>query len=280
MDRMETKISVIIPTFNRASMVRRAVDSVLKQTFADFELIVVDDGSRDGSLEQLTNLPDPRLRCVRQEHQGVSAARNHGVHLAQADWIAFLDSDDAWHPKKLEKQWQFHQAHPELLISQTEDIWIRNGKRVNPHKKHAKKSGRIFVESLELCLISPSAVMMNKTLFESLGGFCEDLPACEDYDLWLRLTLNHAVGLISEGLVTRYAGHADQLSEQCKVLDRYRIKALEKILPSVNDLALQAKIREILGDKCTIISKGSLKRGRLLQWLQYYQKSKHYASRL
>lgn len=255
-------VSVIIPTFNRASMVLEAAQSVCQQTFQDFELIIIDDGSTDGTAEELKKIARP-FHYRFQENQGVSKARNQGIQVARGKWIAFLDSDDLWRPQKLETQMRFFSEHPEARICQTEEIWIRNGRRVNPQKKHQKVSGPIFAPSLVLCLVSPSAVMIQKKLFDQVGFFDETLPACEDYDLWLRIASELPIYLIDRPLVIKRGGHPDQLSHTTPALDRYRIQALEKLLSSgrlsPEQVALACQELEI---KCRIYGQGCLKRGR------------------
>ncbi len=255
-------VSVIIPTYNRAETVRRAVDSVLAQTFRDFELIVVDDGSTDNT-PQVLEAYGRKVIPVRQERAGVSAARNRGIARSSGALLAFLDSDDAWKPEKLAVQTAFFQEHQEVLICQTEETWIRNGKRVNPRYRHLKPSGDIFLPSLKLCLVSPSAVMMRRELFEKVGLFDEDLPACEDYDLWLRVSARYQVHLIDESLIIKYGGHEDQLSRTTVGLDWYRVRALEKIISSgsLTHEQEQAARRELIG-KAGIYGQGCLKRGR------------------
>lgn len=126
-------ISVIIPTYNRCWILKEAIDSVLSQKFSDFEIIVVDDGSTDATNELLSTYGD-QITTISQQNKGVSAARNAGISFARGGYIAFLDSDDMWLPEKLSCQHDFFQSHPEALICQTDEIWIRNGVRVNPKK--------------------------------------------------------------------------------------------------------------------------------------------------
>jgi len=185
-------VSVIIPTYNRALYLKEAIDSVLSQDFCDFELIVVDDGSTDATSDIIDSY-NGAFRYICQRHRGVSAARNTGISHAKGTFVAFLDSDDLWLPKKLSAQVDFFREHPEALICQTEEIWIRNGTRVNSKKRHKKYSGDIFEKALPLCIVSPSAVMIKKNLFDLVGLFDESLPVCEDYDLWLRISARYPV---------------------------------------------------------------------------------------
>lgn len=258
---MQPSVSVIIPVYNRAQQVCDAVASVLAQTFTDYELIVVDDGSTDDTPEMLACYGD-RIRLIRQANRGVSAARNTGIVAARGALIAFLDSDDLWLPHKLRAQTAFFAANHAAMWQQTEDIWLRNGKRVNPKKRHQKLAGRIFQESLELCLISPSAVMLRRELLNEFGLFDESLPACEDYDLWLRILTKYPVYLDPEYGIIKYGGHADQLSGQ-PGLDAYRIRSLQKIL---TEFALceddEAALRRVMKAKCEIFALGCRKRGK------------------
>jgi glycosyltransferase involved in cell wall biosynthesis len=266
---MSPLISVIIPTYNRALWVVEAVDSVLAQSFRDLELIVVDDGSTDETVAKLAPYRD-RLRYAFQARAGVSAARNRGLDLARGEWVAFLDSDDLWLPVKLEAQVDFFKRNPEAEICQTEEIWIRNGRRVNPRQRHRKPSGRIFEPSLALCLVSPSAVMLKKTLFDQIGRFDPQLPACEDYDLWLRISCRKPVYLIDEALVIKRGGHPDQLSRSVPALDRYRIQALVKLLQSGELSGRQFEAAfGALERKCRIYGQGCLKRGRVEEGKRY-----------
>jgi len=262
------KVSVIIPAYNRCQMLKQAVDSVLSQDFTDFELIVSDDGSADNTQEMLRSYGN-RIIVIRQENKGVSAARNRGIVSASGDLIAFLDSDDLWMPKKLSEQAAFFNANPDALICQTEEIWIRNGVRVNPKKKHRKLSGMIFEASLLLCLVSPSAVMMRSSLFDEVGLFDETLPACEDYDLWLRIGCRYPIFLIDTPLIVKRGGHADQLSGE-PGLDKFRIKSLKKILDSgmLSGEQWTAAVK-VLKEKCSVYAGGCLKRGREDEALYY-----------
>jgi glycosyltransferase involved in cell wall biosynthesis len=255
------KVSVIIPTYNRRDFVREAVASVLAQTYGDFELLVVDDGSDDDTAAVVREFDG--VRYVFQPNRGVSAARNRGAALSGGELLAFLDSDDLWQPRKLEYQVAFFATHPQTRICQTEEIWLRHGVRVNPRNKHRKVGGDIFARSLELCLVSPSAAMLRRELFERVGGFDESLPACEDYDLWLRIAATEAIHLIETPLVIKRGGHADQLSRRFWGMDRFRVAALCKLLDSGALSPEQRRLTEdTLRTKCNVLAQGACKRGK------------------
>jgi len=256
-------VSVVIPTFNRSRKLMRALQSVLKQTFHDYEVIVVDDGSSDDTYQALTSYL-PIIRYVgKQVNQGVSAARNTGIREASAPWIAFLDSDDYWLEDKLSVQMKYIEQNPGTLACQTEELWIRNGRRVNPRRKHKKPSGDIFAQSLKLCLVSPSSVVLKRSMFDEIGFFDETLPAAEDYDMWLRISCRYPVHLIEKPLAVKEGGHEDQLSRRFIGMDRFRIRAIVTLLQSgMLTPAQQREALEELWIKCKIYGKGCMKRGR------------------
>jgi glycosyltransferase involved in cell wall biosynthesis len=267
-NKKKPRVSVIIPTYNRGWIVKEAIESVLAQDYRDFELIVVDDGSTDNT-DDILNSYRGDIMVFRQENQGVSAARNRGLAEASGRFITFLDSDDLWLPQKLFRQVEFFNKNPEAQICQTEETWIRKGVRVNPKKRHKKPRGMIFEPSLALCLVSPSAVMIRRSLFEKVGGFDETLPACEDYDLWLRISCRYPVYLIETSLIIKRGGHNDQLSASSG-LDKFRIKSLTKIIESglLSKTQYGAAVKT-LKQKCMIYAAGCRKRGREDEALYY-----------
>ena len=272
---IKPQVSVIIPTYNRGWIIKEAIDSVLAQDYTEFELIVVDDGSTDHTSDVLDSYGDV-IKVFSQKNKGVSAARNRGIEEASGTFIAFLDSDDLWLSQKLSVQIEFFNQTPDALICQTEEVWIRNGLRVNPKKRHQKPSGIIFKPSLELCLVSPSAVMIRRSLFDWVGEFDETLPACEDYDLWLRISCRFPVHLIDTPLIVKRGGHDDQLSKGAG-LDKFRIKAIEKIINSgrLGEDQYRAAVKA-LKERCKIYADGCRKRGREEEALYYEALSERY----
>jgi glycosyltransferase involved in cell wall biosynthesis len=258
------KVSVIIPTFNRAQKVERAVRSVLNQGFKDLEIIIVDDSSTDSTRETLAKYR-PSIKYIKQTvNRGVSAARNTGINSSIAPWIAFLDSDDYWLSQKLYAQMEFIDQNPGTVACQTDEIWIRSGSRVNPKRKHKKPSGDIFTQSLKLCLVSPSSIILKRSLFEEIGLFDETLPAAEDYDLWLRISCRYPIYLINKELVVKEGGHEDQLSQRFTSMDRFRIRAIVKLIKSGILSSDQTKRAiEELFIKCRIYGNGCIKRGKM-----------------
>lgn len=254
-----TTISVIIPSYNRGHVLNRALDSVLAQSRAADEIILIDDGSTDNTAEQVQTAY-PQIRYLYQDNQGVSAARNLGIQAATGEWIALLDSDDEWLPHKLAEQIKALEQAPEYKLIHCDEIWIRNGVRVNQMKKHAKKGGWIYQNCLPLCAISPSASLIHRSLFDELGLFDESLPACEDYDLWLRIAAHYPVLYCEEALIQKYGGHADQLSAKHWGMDRFRIQALRKSL-SQTELKEddRAAAEKMLVRKLSIMLKGAHK---------------------
>ncbi len=262
------KISVVIPTYNRYEALKHALISVFAQTYSPFEVIVIDDGSTDKTLQIQQDFPT--IKYFYQENAGVSSARNLGIGKSSCDWIAFLDSDDEWHEDKLNEQIIFHEENPDILMSYTDELWIRDGLEVKIPKKFRKFGGEIFKECLSHCIIAPSATLIHKELLNNVGLFDENLEVCEDYDLWLRVAKNHKIGLIDKKLITKHAGHEDQLSFKHWGMDRFRVKALEKLLRSNLDNKMLDLKNELI-KKYTLLLKGAIKYDKLFD-IQIYEK--------
>lgn len=266
------EVSVIIPTYNRKAFLKEALVSVYNQTFKDYEVIVYDDGSTDGTMEMIEHFKKyyPLTYIHSKVNRGPSFARNRAVEVSKGNFIAFLDSDDLWIKNKLYEQYHFMKKNS-FKICQTDEIWIRRGKRVNCMKKHRKPNGDVFERSLDLCVVSPSAVMMEKDLFVRHMGFDENLPACEDYDLWLRISSKEKIFLLDKKLVIKRGGHNDQLSLTVPYLDRYRVYSMDKIITNSNlDGDKKQLVRRKLSEKCCIIIQGLKKKANYKE-ANYYE---------
>ncbi len=257
---MPASVGVVIPTFDRAHTLARALDSVFAQTLPPQQVIVVDDGSTDSTPDLVAGYPG--VSYLRQENRGVSAARNLGIRHCGCDWIALLDSDDEWLPEKLGVQFEALAENPGHRLIHCDEIWIRNGRRVNPADRHRKRGGWIFEYCLPLCVISPSAAVIERSLLIEAGGFNERLPACEDYDLWLRVCSRFPVLYVDRPLLRKYGGHDDQLSRRHWGMDRFRVQALRDLLAAGNlsESDRQAALAS-LREKCRILITGAHKRG-------------------
>lgn len=261
--QQENFVSVIIPTCNRADRLQKAIDSVLNQTRRAAELIVVDDGSTDNTRDLVTAYGD-KVVSIRQENRGPAAARNAGINAARSELIAFLDSDDWFAPQKLAIQVAAMSAAPDYLVSHTDERWYRNGQLLNQKKKHRKGAGDIFERSLGMCVVGMSTVMARRCFFDQVGMFDEQLPCCEDYDLWLRASIMLPFLYVDEPLTMKDGGRPDQLSAIYGTgIDRFRITSLLKLLKSdlcsrPQELAAMAELER----KCRIYGNGCCKHGR------------------
>lgn len=254
------QIDIILPSYNRASILDRAIQSVLNQSHQHFRLFVIDDGSTDETaLVIAKHAGNEKVHYLKQDNKGVSAARNFGIKASTAEWIAFLDSDDEWLPQKLATQVKFIKDHPDLRFVHSNEIWIRHGARVNPKNKFNKSNVDIFKRSLELCLISPSTVMMKRELSSQHGHFDESFTVCEDYDLWLKILAREEVGFISELLIKKYGGHEDQLSTKYPAMDFWRIRSMIKLMNTNISQDKKEMIKEEIKKKAPILLQGYLK---------------------
>ncbi|RBP48276.1 glycosyltransferase family 2 protein [Arenicella xantha] len=263
-------LSILIPTYNRQALLVRALESVFAQDWLvereDYEVIVIDDGSTDGTADMIA-VQFPQVRYIYQTNRGVSSARNTGLGVAEGDWIALLDSDDNWLPEKLSLQFSALEQ-TKLQVCHGEEIWIRNGVRVNQMDKHQKHGGWIFEYCLPLCAMSPSSIVIHRSVFDRVGVFDPDLPACEDYDLWLRIAALYEVAFVSTPCINKYGGHTDQLSRQFWGMDRFRVIALENCLGHSEIQAnlsseLTYMARQTLLKKLEILLNGAIKRDNL-----------------
>ena len=273
-ENKEFKVSVVIPTYNRVAYLGRAITSVLNQSYPVNEIIVIDNGSTDQTLSFIKK-KFTSIRVITEKKRGVSFARNLGIKNCKYDWIAFLDSDDEWITEKIEKQFiLLKKSNFKYQFIHTNEIWIKNGILKNQKKKHLKKGGHIFEDCLDICKISPSSVLIKKELFDRYGLFDNKFKVCEDYELWLRITSKIKIGYLNKPLIKKYGGHKGQLSKKYWGIDRYRIKALEKILIN-NNLKKQQKLKvlEYLLKKINIILLGAIKRNNKRIFNMYIKKN-------
>ena len=277
----EFKVSVVIPTLNRKNLLKKAIESVSKQTFSPHEIIVVDNGSSDGTLEMVNN-EYPSVKTFVQNIPGVSATRNLGIKMSEGNWVAFLDSDDQWHREKLKLQLEsISQEENKVFLSHTDETWYREEQIVNQKLKHRKRGGFIFEFCLPLCCISPSSSLVKKEIFDQIGFFDESLEVCEDYDFWLRYCSKYPVNFVDKKLTFKFGGHLDQLSKKNWGMDRYRISALEKLIGSnsleKDQLEMTAKT---LMRKISIIVDGAKKRSNQQVFDLYNEKKIYWLDQL
>ena len=266
-------ISVVIPSYNRKEFLKRSIDSAINQTKKPFEIIVVDDGSTDGT-ETMIKSDYDFVKFIKQKNKGVSAARNIGIKVSIGEWICFLDSDDEWKKDKLEKQINAMKSNPGYKFFHSNEIWIKNGLRINQKKKHKKYGGDIFDKCLDMCRISPSSVMIDKTVFDEVGNFNEDLVVCEDYELWLRICDKYRVFFIDEPLIIKYGGHQGQLSYSIESIENHRIKALEYLILENLNMKNKRHAIQMLLSKLNIYLKGLVKRKKNDEVAVYEEKIK------
>ncbi len=257
-------ISVIIPTYNRRCLLKKTIESVLSQTFSDFELLIVDDGSSDGTREEYSNSTDRRLKYFFQKNKGPAAARNLGIKKAEGGLIAFVDSDDWWDKRKLGIQSEAMSNNRSYYISHTRETWFRNGELFNQKKRHRKEHGHLFKKCLELCAVSMSTVMLKREVFDTVGLFDESMPCCEDYDFWIRTGALYDFLLVDKPLTLKDGGRKDQVSYLYRTgMDRFRIESIVKLLDSGSLNEEQSSLaKKELTKKAHIYTKGCQKHGK------------------
>jgi glycosyltransferase involved in cell wall biosynthesis len=263
------QVVVLIPTYQRKEQCADAVQSVLRGTVQPSEILVIDDGSTDGTISHMKQFEGPVRVVGLGENQGVSSARNRGVLASSQPWIALLDSDDQWTPYHLEKLLDHLNRFPDLRIAQTREQWFRGGLRVNQKRRHFPPEGDIFLPSLGLCLVSSSAVIVHREVFERVGAYDERMPVCEDYDLWLRIACYYHFGLVDEESVIKDGGRDDQLSRRYWGMDRFRVFSLVKLLLSGFRPEYREEIRLCALKKLKILRQGAEKRGKRGDALAY-----------
>jgi glycosyltransferase involved in cell wall biosynthesis len=239
------RVSVIVPAFNAGAYISETIDSALRQTHRDLEVVVVDDGSTDDTSERLRAFGD-RISVYRQPNRGVAAARNHGASVASGEWLAFLDADDVWLPTKLERQ--LGCVRGAMIYSDRLNIGARGDLAEIQSEVTPMHEGDLFLPLLlEGNFITASSVLLRRDLFVALGGFFEPLRGTEDWDLWVRIAAaGHPIGLVREPLL-QYRFHAQGISRNYAKMWPQRDRAIERALESPRGKALpRATRRKIL----------------------------------
>ena len=266
-------VSVILPTYNRAHLVGRAIRSVLDQTYQDFELIVVDDGSMDNTEGMVKAFKDPRIRYIRHEqNRGGAAARNTGIKAAQGEYIAFQDSDDEWLPEKLEKQMRiFEKASAQVGVVYT-GFYAINGDRKTymPHVNIKIKEGNIHNELLKQNFVTTQAVVLRKECFEKAGMFDENLPRLQDWELFIRISKYYIFKYVDEPLVLAFFSPDSISANQEALIKAYQLIMETHFVNLKSDRKVFASVQYSIGN--TLCQAGCMREGKeyLLQALRSY----------
>ena len=283
-------LSVIIPTYNRVAHLKEAIGSVCAQRRAPDELIVVNDGSEDGTGAYLEQIQRRTMRIpiviAHLKHCGrPGAVRNHGIALARGALIAFLDDDDLWHVDKLALQIPLHESSHYLALSHTREQWIKHGHILSQPDYGQARTGYIFAAALRKCCIGPSTVVIRRDLMTSqvygIGGFNDTLEIAEDYDLWLRVCNRYPVAYLPYPLTTKRAGDWHQLSQKYAYIERFHIEVLDRLLKR-NALVPQNReaAMRMLATKARIWARGCHKRGRHEEAQRYEYLAQEYTALL
>jgi glycosyltransferase involved in cell wall biosynthesis len=230
---VSAEVSVVIPAYNAARTIGKTVDTVLAQTFPDFELIVVDDGSKDDTADIVEAVGDSRVTCVRTQNGGVSVARNRGLERASGRYVAFLDADDAWKPAKLERQHAAMKANPDVGVSFPATVVVDDDLRPTAAHEAVHRDDYTAALLLEGNIIagSASSVMARASLFDEVGGFDPSLSLCADWDMWLRLSAAASFVPIDEPLAL-YRSIPGTMSSDPAVLERDTFAMFDKFFAS------------------------------------------------
>jgi glycosyltransferase involved in cell wall biosynthesis len=295
------RVSVVVPTHNKKEMVTEAIESVLAQSYRDCELIVVDDGSTDGTplhvfstfgaqpeaIEILSKMNPNAVRPFSHSfahdgipiqyhyiaNRGLSAARNRGIKFAHGSCVAFLEAEDLWNPAHLETHATFHEENDWARVSHIGECHVRDRSRAGKARKAPPASGWIFQQALETSPICISAAMAHRTCFAECGGFDENLPACEDYDLWLRFAARYPIHFLEGTEIVRRSSRF-QSSNRSWTWDRYRVYALEKSFQSGKLNAEQRLlVAEEIVKKCERLVEG-FKRQKSEERANFYERKR------
>lgn len=257
------EVSAIIPTYNRRELVVRAIDSALAQTHPIDEIIVIDDGSSDGTGSALRARYGERIRYVWQANAGVSAARNHGLRLAQGRYLALLDSDDEWLPEKTERQIALLRAHPDfgMVLCDVQCVDSTGATIDIVHRRDViREDGPALRWVIHSPALAPASAMLRREAYEDVGGFDESLRTAEDIDFHLRMARRWPIGVVESPLVRTLRGH-DGLSADPHSYDDY-IRVVERAIGDARGLIEDAELDRALATNYTRNARGLLIRDR------------------
>jgi glycosyltransferase involved in cell wall biosynthesis len=232
MDENMPKISVVIPAYNAMTYLPKTLESVLTQTFTDFEVLIINDGSSDTILNWSASVTDPRVKLISQDNQGLSGARNTGIAQAKGEYIAFLDADDLWKPTKLEKQVRYFEDNPDVGLVHNWTILIDEtdkptGEQWNPHLE-----GNVWEQIIVINSVSSGAAIVRRCCFETVGVFARDLSGTADWDMWIRIAYRYPFAVVKEPL-TLYRQHSQNMSKNCKHMVANARIVIERAFESV-----------------------------------------------
>jgi glycosyltransferase involved in cell wall biosynthesis len=236
------KVSVIIPAFNSMKYLPDTLESVLQQTFTDFEVLIINDGSSDNIVQWASGLVDSRVKLISQENQGLSGARNTGIAHAQADYIAFVDADDLWEATKLEKQVCCLDDHPKVGLVHTWMALVDERGKPTGRVLESYLEGDVWEKIVQWNRIACPSVMVRRCCFDTMGGFDRSLRSIEDWDMWIRIATIYPFAVIKEPLAY-YRQVPNSMSKNCQVMEQAFHQVIEKTFQSVATELLYLKNR-------------------------------------
>ncbi|AKG21004.1 glycosyltransferase family 2 protein [Calothrix sp. 336/3] len=226
------KVSVVIPAYNAMAHLPETLESILRQTFTDFEVLIINDGSSDQIIPWTKKITDSRVKLISQANQGVSVARNTGINYAQGDYVAFIDADDLWEATKLEQQVQYMETHPEVGLCHTWLFLINEQSQPTGRVLGTEITGNIWQQLLEKNVIACSSTFVRRNCFRDVGSFDRNLRVAEDWDMWLRIAAKYPIGVIKEPLVSYRLHPQNKSKKYASRLEDLRL-IIEKAFQSV-----------------------------------------------
>ncbi len=212
-------VSIVIPAYNAMKYLPETIDSVLNQTYNDFEVLIINDGSSDHIVQWVSQLVDPRVKLISQTNQGVTVARNKGIACAQGEYIAFLDADDLWEPTILEKQVRCLEDNPAVGLVHTWMTIIDEQSKLTGKVMTSNAEGDAWKQVVELNTVPCSSVMVRRCCFETVGVFDQNLRNIDDWDMWIRIAARYPFAVIKEPLM-RYRQHLNNMTKNWKEVEQ------------------------------------------------------------